>query len=155
MRTLSILVLAWLPTVVTSQNVAAEAQLSALFLEQYIEAQSQVCAKRFPATSDSWDTELKAWKERNASELSDMRDLSLQVQASLKARSAEAQLVAFQAQALVAPLSALAGYRDPEASQFCEDLRVNLSDTKMAAQAFSVARAAAAATLARGKSLSK
>ena len=155
MRRLLILALASLPTVVASQNVAAEAQLSTLYLEQYIEAQAQICAKRFPSTSATWLTELNAWKERNASELSDMRALSLEVEASLKARNAEAQLVAFQAQALAVPLSALASYRDTEASQFCEDLRVNLSDTKMTAQAFSVARAAAAATLARGKSLSK
>jgi hypothetical protein len=84
-----------------------------------------------------------------------MRALSLEVEASLKARNAEAQLVAFQAQALTLPLYALASYRDPEAEQFCENLRMSLSDAKKSTQAFSAARAAVAATLSHGKASAK
>jgi hypothetical protein len=150
MRLLSMLALVCLPTLVESQNVADEAKLGSLFLEQSVEAQAQVCSKRFPSTKAAWLTEVKAWKERNAAELQEMRALSLQVEASLKARNLEAQLVAFEAQALALPLYALAGYRDHEAEQFCDKLLLSLSDAKMGAQTFSDARAAAAAALANG-----
>ena len=155
MRPLAILALACLPAVVESQTVAGESQLGSLFLEQSVEVQGQVCSKRNPSTKAAWLAELKSWKERNAAELSDMRALTLQVEASLKSRKLDAQLVAFQAQALALPLYALAGYRDHEAEQFCEKLRSSLSDGKMGAEIFREARAAAAAALANGQAPAK
>jgi hypothetical protein len=151
MRLLSMLALACLPTLVESQTLADEAKLGSLFLEQSVEVQAQVCSKRNPFTKADWLTDVRAWKERNASELREMRALSLQVEAALKGQNLEAQLVAFESQAITLPLYALASYPDHEAEQFCERLRLNLSDAKTSAQTFSEARAAAAATLAKGK----